>query len=45
MKRLLRWGFVVLPVLGIGGTAIAVPRLPDRGTGVPTARVTRGPLR
>jgi multidrug efflux pump subunit AcrA (membrane-fusion protein) len=46
MKRLLRWGLAVLAVLAIGGAiAIAVPRLPDRGNGVPTARVTRGPLK
>jgi HlyD family secretion protein len=45
MKRRLLRALIVLTVLGIGGAiAIAVPRLPDRGTTLPTARLTRGPL-
>jgi HlyD family secretion protein len=46
MKRRLVWPLVILGVVGIGvAIAIAVPRLPDRGTTVPTARVTKGPLK
>ena len=37
--------FVFLGVLAAGaGIVIALPTLPDRGTTVPTARITRGPL-
>jgi HlyD family secretion protein len=37
---------VVLMILAAGAAiVIAVPRLPDRGTTVPTARVTKGPLK
>jgi multidrug resistance efflux pump len=35
----------VLAVAGIGAAIVfAMPRLPERGSGVPTARVTKGPL-
>jgi HlyD family secretion protein len=45
MKRWMLRGGVVLAVIAIGAAiVIAVPRLPERGTTIPTARVTRGPL-
>jgi multidrug efflux pump subunit AcrA (membrane-fusion protein) len=45
MKRWLVRGIVVLAVVGVAAAiVVAVPRLPDRGTVVPTARITRGPL-
>lgn len=45
MKRKLLWP-AVLTVLVAAGAAIliAVPRLPDRGTTVPTTKITKGPL-
>jgi HlyD family secretion protein len=46
MKRRLVWPLVILGVVGAGvAMAIAVPRLPDRGTTIPTARVSKGPLK
>ena len=45
MKRLVL-GVVVVAVLAAGAAlALAVPRLPDRGAAVPTARVARGPIK
>jgi hypothetical protein len=45
MKRWLLRVLVVAAVVGVGAAmVIAVPRLPERGTTVPTARVARGPL-
>jgi multidrug efflux pump subunit AcrA (membrane-fusion protein) len=39
------WFVVPVAVAGIGAAiALAMPTLPDRGTSVPTARVTKGPL-
>jgi HlyD family secretion protein len=46
MKRRLVWPLVILGVLGAGAAiAVALPSLPDRGTQIPTARVTKGPLK
>jgi len=46
MKRRLVWPLVILGVIGAGvAIAIAVPSLPDRSTAVPTARVTKGPMK
>jgi HlyD family secretion protein len=37
---------VLVGVVGVGAAIVfAVPRLPDRGSTVPTARVTKGPLK
>jgi HlyD family secretion protein len=46
LKRRILPAAVVLAVIVVGGAiAVAVPRLPDRGSTVPTARVVKGPLR
>jgi HlyD family secretion protein len=46
MKRRLVWPLVVVGVLGLGAAiAIALPSLPDRGTQIPTARVSKGKLK
>ena len=46
MKRRVVWAGVVLGVIALGtAMAIAVPRLPERGSGVPTAKVIKGPLK
>lgn len=44
-RRLLLPAVAVVVVVAAGAAALAVPRLPARRTGVPTARVTKGPLR
>jgi len=45
LKRKLMRMFAFIVVLAAGAAAvIAVPRLPERGTTVPTARITKGPL-
>ncbi len=46
MRRRIVLGAIALVILvAIGAAAVAVPRLPARGTGVPTTRVTKGPLK
>lgn len=46
MKRRLIWAALVLAVVAVGAAmTFAVPRLPERSDGVPTARVTRGLLK
>jgi HlyD family secretion protein len=46
MKRRLLSPLVVLGVIGAGAAiAIALPKFPERTTAVPTARVTKGPLK
>jgi HlyD family secretion protein len=46
MKRRVIWSVLVLLVVGLAAAiAVAVPRLPERSTGIPTARVVRGPLK
>lgn len=44
-RRLLLPAIAVAVVVAAGAAALAVPRLPARRTGVPTARVTKGPLK
>jgi HlyD family secretion protein len=45
MRRWLVRGIVALVLVGVAAAiVIAVPRLPERGTVIPTARVTKGPL-
>ena len=45
MKRRLLRAAIVLGVLAVGGTiAIAVPRLPERGTTLPTSRISPAAL-
>lgn len=44
-RRLLLPAIAVVVVVAAGAAALAVPRLPARRTGVPTARVTKGPLK
>jgi HlyD family secretion protein len=44
-RRRIIQALVLLVVIGVGAAIVfAVPRLPDRGNPVPTARVTKGPL-
>jgi HlyD family secretion protein len=46
MKRRLLWSLLTVGVLGVGAAiALAVNSLPDRGAAVPTARVSKGPLK
>jgi multidrug efflux pump subunit AcrA (membrane-fusion protein) len=46
MTRRLTWAALVVTVIGIGAAmTFAVPRLPERSDGIPTARVTRGALK
>jgi HlyD family secretion protein len=46
MKRWLVRGGAILIVIALGtAIAIAVPRLPERGSTTPTARVVKGPLK
>ncbi|MBA2302764.1 MAG: HlyD family efflux transporter periplasmic adaptor subunit [Acidobacteria bacterium] len=46
MKRRVAWTAVVVLVVGLGAAiAVAVPRLPEKSSGLPTARVVRGPLK
>ncbi|CAN5744576.1 efflux RND transporter periplasmic adaptor subunit [soil metagenome] len=46
MKRKVLWSVLILLVVGGGATLmVAVPRMPERATGIPTARVVRGPLK
>ena len=46
MKRRIMLLIVVVAIVGIGAALIvAVPRLPDRGSSVPTARVSKTPLK
>ena len=45
MRRRLVTAVVILAVAAVGAAIVfAVPRLPDRGTAIPTARVVKGPL-
>lgn len=45
MRRLVK-ALVVVAVIGLGAAiAIAVPRLPERTSSIPTARVAKGPLK
>ena len=45
MRRRIIWTAVVLIMVGAGAAmAVVTPRLPDRVSGVPTARVVRGNL-
>jgi HlyD family secretion protein len=44
-RRRLVWALAIVAAAGVGAAFVfAMPRLPDRGTGVPTARVTKGSL-
>jgi hypothetical protein len=46
MKSKAIWATVVVAVIGLGAAmAIAVPRLPEKSGGIPTARVVRGALK
>ena len=46
MKRKVLWSVLILLVVGGGATMmVAVPRMPERSSGIPTARVVRGPLK
>jgi HlyD family secretion protein len=46
MKRRLVWPIVIVAVIAAGAAiAVALPSLPDRGSMVPTARVSKGPLK
>jgi HlyD family secretion protein len=46
MKRSVIWGALVVTVIGLGvAIAVAVPRIPERSSGIPTSRVIRGSLR
>lgn len=44
-KRIILSAIAVVIVAAVGAAAVAVPRLPARGTTVPTTRVTKGPLK
>ena len=44
-RRLLLAAIVVVILAAIGAAAVAVPRLPARGSTVPTARVAKSPLK
>jgi HlyD family secretion protein len=44
-RRVLLAAAVVIAVVVGAAIVVAVPRLPDRGTTVPTARLTKGPMR
>jgi len=45
-RRLLLWGLALLVVIAVATPFLfAVPAMPDRGTGLPSTRVTRGPLK
>jgi HlyD family secretion protein len=45
-RRVIQALLVLLVAIGVGAAIVfAVPGLPDRGNAVPTARVTKGPLR
>ena len=46
MKRRLIWGGLVVVAIGLAAAmAVAVPGLPEKSGGTPTARVIRGPLK
>jgi len=46
VRRRIVLGVIALVILvAIGAAAVAVPRLPARGTSVPTTHVTKGPLK
>jgi HlyD family secretion protein len=46
MKRRVLWTAVILAAIAIAtAIAMAMPKLPDRGTAIPTARVVKGPLK
>lgn len=46
MKRRVIWGGLVVVAIGLAAAmTMAVPRLPERSGGPPTARVVRGPLK
>ena len=46
MKRRLVFAVILIALVGAGAAmTVAVPRLPDRGSAVPTARVTKSPLK
>ena len=46
MKRRVVWGGLVVIAIGLAAAmAVAVPRLPEKSSGTPTARVVRGPLK
>jgi HlyD family secretion protein len=46
MKRRFLWSAVAVLVVALGAAiAVAVPRLPEKSSGIPTARVVRGPLK
>ena len=46
MRRKLVWAALVLAVVGVGAAmTFAVPRLPERSDGIPTARVSRSALK
>jgi hypothetical protein len=45
MKRRVMIAVLILGAIALGaGLLAAVPRLPDRGTSVPTAKLMKGPL-
>jgi multidrug efflux pump subunit AcrA (membrane-fusion protein) len=45
MRRRLTSAAILVAVIGAGAAiVVAVPRLPERGNGIPTARVSRGPV-
>jgi multidrug resistance efflux pump len=45
-RRLVRFLVAIVILIAVGAAiAIAVPRLPERGSAIPTSRVTRGPLK
>lgn len=44
-RRILLPAIAIAVVVAAGAAAVAVPRLPARGSTVPTARVTKGPLK
>src|SRR5690349_25027711 len=44
-RRILLPAIAIVIVVAAGAAAVAVPRLPARRTTVPTARVTKGPLK
>ena len=45
-RRLLLWGLALLVVIAVATPFLfAFPAMPDRGTGLPSTRVTRDPLK
>ena len=45
MRRRIITAVVILAIAAVGAAIVfAVPRLPDRGAAIPTAKVVKGPL-